>query len=535
MCQGKMSIKSISKTRRTAHHEAAQKSKLSFGIPKKPPVREEEGGNKKNSNRPFYSLYKSKSDRNISKEEVLRITGRQITQPFGVIHSLIKKSTTNFAARKSDISKEGPRRSACNITSTGYSNNNDLCQYQSRPDSTSMKASRTTSEMRMVRSSSIKVKNKQLQIKQGNSSRTFPLSAEESENEDLELRTNIAIDHVLPSTTSNDIHHHVCQSPSDEAISRYSSSKNNRPTLPATCPLHHRDFIQEELDFEETYLNHSTTTSTQKSQKNNKKSSLNHHCDLPYCKIARSHPQGHHPAFLALLPSADHDTKSSSRSQFNRDSYLLHQSYKHQEKHSSHDGLTMCMPRSIRQIIRCLKGNDRCFECGTRKHLSHAFVPLGIVICDECSYDEMEYAKEGDILSFEHDLDWRHHEILSVVEGGNDAFRMYLRDNCKANGEGWVIGEEALYDDVKLSVTALRYRKMLEKRVRSVASTLGEQNFNTSRQSIRFNTSFKDEEEECWSSSICIKKFILEDMKSNRCVGKRRRFFSMKKIYSARF
>ena len=529
MCQGTMSIKSIPKTRRTAHHEAAQKNRLSFGIPKKPPVREEEGGNKKNSNRPFYSLYKSKSDRNISntdcwcsprKEEVLKITGRQITQPFGVIHSLIKKRTTNFAARKSDISKKGPsRKKSYNVPSTGYSNNNDLYQYQSRPDATSMKARRTTSEMRMVRSSSIKVKNKQLQIKQGvlqrNSSRSVPLSAEESENEDLELRTNIlAIDHVLlPSTTSNDIHHHVCQSPSDEAISRYSSSKNNRPTLPATRPLHHRNFIQEELDFEETYLNHSTTTSTQKCQKNNKKSSLNHHCDLPYCKIARSHS-----AFLALLPSADHDTKSSSRSQFTRDSYLLHQSHKHQEKHTSHYGLTMCMPQSIRQIIRCLKGNDRCFECGTRKHLSHAFVPLGIVICDECSYDEMEFANEGDILSFEHDLDWRHHEILSVVEGGNDAFRMYLRDNCKANGEGWVIGEEALYDDVKLSVTALRYRKMLKKRVRSFATALGEE-----EQNIQLNTLFKDEEEECCISSIVKKK-----------AGKSGRF-SMKKISSSWF
>ena len=58
------------------------------------------------------------------------------------------------------------------------------------------------------------------------------------------------------------------------------------------------------------------------------------------------------------------------------------------------------------------------------------------------------------------------------------------------------VSEEALYDDVKLSVTALRYRKMLEKRVRSVASTLGEQNFNTARQRIRFNTSFKKDEEE---------------------------------------
>ncbi|GFH44787.1 hypothetical protein CTEN210_01261 [Chaetoceros tenuissimus] len=552
-----MSIKSISKIRRNACNEAPQK-KLSFRIPK----RLGEGETKKktnSSNRPsFHSLYKSKSERIISNtnncspriEEGHRITGRQINQPFGVfVHSLIKKNRTKISARKRDISssKEGPyRRSAYNVTSTGCPNNNDLYQYQSRSDATSTESSGTTSNTRLVRSSSNKVKNKRLQLERGalqrDSSRTFPISAEESDNEELELRTSIAIDNVQPSTTNDhDIHQHVSQSPPhEESVLSCSSSSNTSPTPPTTRPLHHRDFIQEELDFEETYLNNSDTA-TQKCNKNDTKSSYDEHdCDLPYCKVDRSHPD-HYPAFLAsasaLSPSSDHNTKSPSRSRFTRDSYLLHQSYKHQEEHSSHDGLTMSMPRSVRQVIQSLKGNDRCFECGTRRHLSHAFVPLGIVICDECSYDEMEYANEGDILSFEYDFDWRHHEIVSVLEGGNDAFRRYLRDNCEGNGEIWVLRDEALYDDVKLSVTALRYRKMLEERVRSVTTALGEQNRNASCQTIRFNTSqsLEDEEEYCWSSSIFIKKFILEDMKNNRNVGKRGRIISMKKIHSARF
>ncbi|GFH44786.1 hypothetical protein CTEN210_01260 [Chaetoceros tenuissimus] len=453
--------------------------------------------------------------------------------PLDAIQSRLKNRTRKIAARKSDILIE-TKKNSCNVPSDNFTCNKKY-SYQSGArkfiERNRSIINRTTV---VVQPNSSKVKNKLggLQVEQGalqrDSSRTFPISAEESDNEELELRTSIAIDNVQPSTTNDhDIHQHVSQSPPhEESVLSCSSSSNNRPTLPATSrPLHHRDFIQEELDFEEKYLNNSDTA-TRKCNKNDTKSSYVHDCDLPYCKVDRSHPD-HYPAFLAsasaLSPSADHNTKSSPRSRFTRDSYLLHQSYKHQEEHSSHDGLTMSMPRSVRQVIQSLKGNDRCFECGTRKHLSHAFVPLGIVICDECSYDEMEYANEGDILSFEYDFDWRHYEILSVLEGGNDAFRRYLRDNCEGNDEGWVLRDEALYDDVKLSVTALRYRKMLEERVRSVTTALGEQK----QQNIGFNTqSLEDEEEECLSSNISriVKKKG----------GKRGRFY-VRKMFSSRF
>ena len=37
----------------------------------------------------------------------------------------------------------------------------------------------------------------------------------------------------------------------------------------------------------------------------------------------------------------------------------------------------------------------------------------------------MEHAGESDILSFT-DLDWKFHEIIALLEGGNDAFLKYL-------------------------------------------------------------------------------------------------------------
>lgn len=135
-------------------------------------------------------------------------------------------------------------------------------------------------------------------------------------------------------------------------------------------------------------------------------------------------------------------------------------------------GLTIRMPKLILTVIKSLPGNDRCFDCncGDHEQLNWASIPHGTILCDECSMEHMEYAGESDILSFT-DLDWKFHEIVSLLEGGNDAFLKYLSRYSCVHGELYMIQkafQSGNLDDLYGSLTARQYRQHIQRKVKTV-------------------------------------------------------------------
>ena len=134
------------------------------------------------------------------------------------------------------------------------------------------------------------------------------------------------------------------------------------------------------------------------------------------------------------------------------------------------DGLTMRVPKQILMIIRLLPGNSRCCDCGCANNgatnnnaefLAWAHVAHGTVLCEECALQNMRRGSDDDIKSFETDLDWKFTEIISMLEGGNEAFwleRSFAREETKSNSRD--------------GSSSSRYRKTLKKKVSNVVSLL---------------------------------------------------------------
>ena len=121
-------------------------------------------------------------------------------------------------------------------------------------------------------------------------------------------------------------------------------------------------------------------------------------------------------------------------------------------------------------IIRLLPGNSRCCDCGCANNgatnnnaefLAWAHVAHGTVLCEECALQNMRRGSDDDIKSFETDLDWKFTEIISMLEGGNEAFwleRSFAREETKSNSRD--------------GSSSSRYRKTLKKKVSNVVSLL---------------------------------------------------------------
>ncbi|GFH44553.1 hypothetical protein CTEN210_01027 [Chaetoceros tenuissimus] len=135
-------------------------------------------------------------------------------------------------------------------------------------------------------------------------------------------------------------------------------------------------------------------------------------------------------------------------------------------------GLTIPMPKLILTVIKSLSGNDRCFDCNCNdpNELNWASIPDGTILCDECSIEHMEYVGESDILSFT-DLDWKIHEIVALLEGGNDAFLNYLAKYSCVHGELFLL-QKALQsgnlEELYGSLTARQYSQHMKRKVKSV-------------------------------------------------------------------
>lgn len=135
-------------------------------------------------------------------------------------------------------------------------------------------------------------------------------------------------------------------------------------------------------------------------------------------------------------------------------------------------GLTIPMPKLILTVIKSLPGNDRCFDCNCNdpNELNWASIPHGTILCDECSIEHMEYVGESDILSFT-DLDWKIHEIVALLEGGNDAFLNYLAKFSCVHGELFML-QKALQsgnlEELYGSLTARQYSQHMKRKVKSV-------------------------------------------------------------------
>lgn len=135
-------------------------------------------------------------------------------------------------------------------------------------------------------------------------------------------------------------------------------------------------------------------------------------------------------------------------------------------------GLTIRMPKPLLTVIKSLPGNDRCFDCncGDHEQLNWASIPHGTILCDECSMEHMEYAGESDILCFT-DLDWKFHEIVALLEGGNYAFLKYISRYSCVHGELFMIQkafQSGNLDDLYGSQTARQYRQHMQRKVKTV-------------------------------------------------------------------
>merc|ERR1719491_579979 len=89
--------------------------------------------------------------------------------------------------------------------------------------------------------------------------------------------------------------------------------------------------------------------------------------------------------------------------------------------------LHMMKPEDLAEV-RALPGNDRCIDC-PRRNPEWASVPLGILICLECSG---QHRSLGTHVSFVRSIkmdSWAEKQLASMrAGGGNHACRDFLRD-----------------------------------------------------------------------------------------------------------
>ncbi len=88
----------------------------------------------------------------------------------------------------------------------------------------------------------------------------------------------------------------------------------------------------------------------------------------------------------------------------------------------------MQIPEHISTIIQLLPGNSRCCDCGSpnkdtnkKQFLLWASIAHGTIVCGTCAFRHLCGGREKEMKSFD-SSDWTFIDILSMLEGGNEAF-----------------------------------------------------------------------------------------------------------------
>jgi len=222
----------------------------------------------------------------------------------------------------------------------------------------------------------------------------------------------------------------------------------------------------------------------------------------------------HNDLFTSIDKLSDADTIFSQEveygdpSNFNKspiiDAATLLQQHYELSTNGSVGGLTMRLPEHIWIIIKLLPGNSNCCDCGcsdggtannSRQELTWASAAHGTVLCEECALLHMRMGRDDEILSFETSLDWRFSEIISMLEGGNEAFlsAMYLngerkRDTSNAKNSTALSLDE--FDDIYSSSLSMSryYRKMLRGKVLKLSNGFTRKRASLSGQSRKLTS-----------------------------------------------
>jgi len=189
------------------------------------------------------------------------------------------------------------------------------------------------------------------------------------------------------------------------------------------------------------------------------------------------------PADGSYYPQEDFLTAVSFLSKYTKCPMLLDATRLH-ESHAFYNdrgenGMSMQIPEHILNIIKLLPGNSRCCDCGSpikytnkKQFLAWASIAHGTIICDRCAFRHLCGGREKEMKSFD-SLDWIFSDVLSMLEGGNEAFLSEISFSKGIDGNVNDLSPACTlsygtFNDIYFSQSTSRYKETLREKVLNI-------------------------------------------------------------------
>lgn len=147
------------------------------------------------------------------------------------------------------------------------------------------------------------------------------------------------------------------------------------------------------------------------------------------------------------------------------------------KKDTSNSHLLDTSMKNLLSIVKLLPGNERCCDCGRfdgetpSVKILWASVSHATLLCGECAFRHVTDGLQSNIKSFGEDGDtnWNVDEVLTMLEGCNDAFQSYILKQNKKNNRSIMYGGLLSCTNGKLkplyeSTIVRQYKKDLAKK-----------------------------------------------------------------------
>jgi hypothetical protein len=142
-----------------------------------------------------------------------------------------------------------------------------------------------------------------------------------------------------------------------------------------------------------------------------------------------------------------------------------------------HNDIGVKFPTACLQLLQSIPGNQNCVDCG-KCNPDWASITYGVLMCLQCSGVHRSYGVQiSYIRSIQYDT-WNHHQIVSLLEGGNTQLRTFFHrhqllnnnnDALKASYNYHALQQQQhLYNQRYHTKAALYYKVHLKQHVSNV-------------------------------------------------------------------